>query len=94
MQIDDDRRERSARGLVLLTASLAIFAGLSGCDRGEVESDIVLTSPASTEAQTEAFGAAVQAVAAAGANSKPRDPALEDMAPVSFTDEPVEIPAP
>lgn len=74
------------------SASLALV--LAACGRGEVKSDIELTSPAgSTAAMDAAFGEVVAETAQASPSSQPKDPASEDMAPVSYTAEPIPIPA-
>ena len=76
-------------------ATSVVFSGfLAGCGRGEAKSDIQLTSPATASAAVdENFGDAVGQASRADANSDPRDPVLEDMGPVSYTAEPVPLPA-
>ena len=77
-----------------LAASASLALALSACGRGEVKSDIELTSPAKSTAEMEgAFGEAVTETARADRSSEPRDPAPEDMAPVNYTAEPVAISA-
>lgn len=72
----------------------AVLAALpAACGREEAASEIELTSPSTTAEMEDAFGPAVTATAEAGADSVPRDPKAEDMAPVSLTTEPLPVPA-
>ena len=75
-------------------ASASLLLVLAACGRGEVKSDIELTSPGgSTAAMNTAFGEAVAETAQASPSSEPKDPDTEDVAPVSYTAEPIPIPA-
>ena len=82
------------RRVLGLVASASLVLVLAGCGQGEVKSDIELTSPTSSnQAMETSFGPAVAETARADASSEPRDPAAEDVAPVSLTAEPVPVPA-
>lgn len=74
-------------------AAAALLTLLTACSREEVKSDIELTSPATSAEMDKAFGSAVAEVSAADPNAVPRDPKAEDVAPVSFTTEPLPVPA-
>lgn len=77
-----------------LAASAFLALALTACGRGEVKSDIELTSPTASSAEMEsAFGEAVAETARADRSSEPRDPAPGDVAPVNYTAEPIPIPA-
>ena len=82
-------RRTIARWLV----AAAFSAFLSACGREEARSDIELTAPATTAEMETAFGPAVTEAVEADADGVPRDPKAEDVAPVSFTTEPLPVSA-
>lgn len=82
------------RRLVIRLATLtALAAAMAGCDGGATKSAVELTTPPSEAAVGEAFGPAVDATLRADSNSEPVDPVEADVAPVSYTTEPIAVPA-
>lgn len=75
-----------------VSALLAI--AVTACGREAAKSEIELTTPAQTTAEMEdSFGKAVADTSRADPSSVPKDPSAEDMGPVSYTAEPIPIPA-
>ena len=75
-------------------ASASLLLVLAACGRGEVKSDIELTSPGASAADMDAaFGEAVTQTVQADRSGAPREPAPEDVAPVDYTAEPIPIAA-
>jgi hypothetical protein len=82
-----------ARALLIFVAAMAA----SGCGEGRSETAASNHGPSAAEEREAkavvgtAFGPAYAATAAAEANSKPREPAPGDSAPVALDKEPVDF---